>query len=876
MSLAPGTKLGPYEILAPIGVGGMGEVYRARDTRLNREVAIKVSIERFSDRFEREAHSIAALNHANICMLYDVGPNYLVMELIEGPTLADRIKEGPVPLAEALTIAHQIAGALEAAHEKGIVHRDLKPDNIKLRPDGTVKVLDFGLAKVAEPTPAAEHPEFSPTATMGTRVGQILGTAAYMAPEQARGKPVDKRADIWAFGVVLYEMLTGERPFGGDSISDISASVLAKEPEWNRVPVKAQQMLRSCLEKDPKQRLRDIGDAWRLVAETPLHSPASSRLPWAVVGALAAALIVLVGMLWRATRPLAASLQPVVRLDLDLGPDVSLGPSSGSAVILSPDGDQMAFVSQGHDGVRRLFIRRLEQSKTALLPGTEGAYAPFFSPDGQWVGFFAGGKLKKTRLDGGEPISLCSASAGRGASWGEDGNIIAALDTQESLSLVPPEGGKAVPLTELRLEAGELSHRWPQVLPGGKAVVFNISSDYANYDEAGIAVVTLKDHRRKMVLGHAGMYPRYLPSGHLVYVTKGTLFAVPFNLERLEVQGPATLLQEVSSNPNVGSAQLDFSRRGTFVYRIGGTEALRSMQWVDEMGTAVPVGTDPAYYLFLRVSPEGSRLVSMVSQGSTTDIWTFDWQRGSKTRLTNGIVTGYPVWTPDGRFVVFQSVGGIFWTGADGAGRPQQLTKSTNLQFPTSFSPNGKRLVFSEKNPQGGADIRIVHVDNSSGELHAGDSQLFLKTPTANNFTVFSPDGRWLAYSDAEAGSYEVYVRAFPDNGTKVQISNAGGTVPVWSRNGHELFYRSDDGRIMVVNYTLKGESFVAGKPRVWFGKQLANLGMGPNFDLAPDGKRFAVLLPARSQEPQQNQSHLTLVVNFFDEVQRRVAAGSK
>jgi serine/threonine-protein kinase len=845
---------------------------------MGREVAIKVSAERFSDRFEREVRAVAVLNHPNICHIYDVGPNYLVMELVEGPTLADRIKEGALPLEETLAMTRQIAEALEAAHEKGVIHRDLKPSNIKIKPDGTVKVLDFGLAKMAEPSPVA-NPDVSPTLTIdGTRMGQVLGTAAYMAPEQARGKIVDKRADIWAFGVVLYEMLTGRRLFDGETISDTLAGVLTKEPDCERVPPKVRQLLRSCLEKDPKRRLRDIGDACQLLQDAPEQVHASARLPWVMVAALSVIVITLGTALWRSVRPVEATPQPAVRLDLDLGPDVSLGASTGPAVILSPDGTRMAFVSTGSDGTRRLFTRRLDQPKATQMPGTEMAYAPFFSPDGQWVGFFAQGKLKKTRLDGGEPVSLCNAPAGRGASWADDGNnIIAALDPQTTLSEVPVEGGTAVPITELRAEIGEFSHRWPQVLPGSKAALFTTTTRYANFDDAGIAVVSLEDHRRKMLMEHAGLYPRYLPSGHLVYVTKGTLFGVPFDLARLEVRGTATRLDEVSSTPNLGFAQLDFSQSGTLVYRTGRTEGLRTIQWLDGAGKTELLRSEPSYYVSLRLSPDGNRLASIVSQGTNSDLWIYDWQRGSKTLLTNGMdADGYPVWTPDGRFVVFQSAGGIFWTHADGAGKPQPLTRSTTLQLPSSFTPDGTRLVFCEMTPGAGGEIRTVRIESASGQLKAAKPEAFLKTPTISTFANFSPDGRWLAYANAEGGIYEVYVRAFPDNGTKVQISNAGGVMPLWSRNGHELFYRTEDQRIMVANYTVKGESFVADKPRVWFGKHLANLGLTINLDLAPDGKRFAVLMPAESPEPRETQSHVMLAINFFDEIRRRVALQRK
>jgi serine/threonine-protein kinase len=873
-----GTKLGPYEILAPLGAGGMGEVYRARDPRMGREVAIKVSAERFSDRFEREVRAVAALNHPNICHIYDVGPNYLVMELVEGPTLADRMQEGAIPLEEALRIARQIGDGLEAAHEKGIVHRDLKPANIKSKPDGAVKVLDFGLAKIAEAVTATGNAEESPTVAMSATIaGQIMGTAAYMAPEQARGKPVDKRADIWAFGVVLYEMLTGRRLFEGETISDVLAGVLTKEPEWERVPQKARRMLRRCLEKDPKRRLRDIGDAWELLEDAqPLPTGrasvtgGSARVAWGIAGVATVMAIVALWMLWGGTgRP---TENATVRLDLDLGPDVSLG-SVGPSVILSPDGTRLVYVSQGADGAQRLFTRKLDQPKAAQIPGTEGANAPFFSPDGQWVGFFAQGKLKKTRIDGGQPSSLCDAPSGRGATWGEDGNIVMALDPLGGLSQVQVDGGQPAALTTLKPQ--ENTHRWPQILPGGRAVLFNASVSYGNYNESEIAVLTLKDHRRKTLIEHAGMYPRYLPSGHLVYISKGALFAVPFDLERLEVRGSATRLMEVSSNPNLAYGEIDFSRTGMLAYRTGGDEGLRTIRWLDADGKSAPLWDEPASYLFVRLSPDGSRVASLVSQGSNTDLWTYDWQRGGKTRLTNGLPdSAYPVWSRDGQFVVFHSVGGLLWTRADGAGKPQPLTRSTNMQLPTSFTPDGTRLVYSEQIPGASGEIRTVPVEYSGGAMRAGESQLFVKTATANGMAAFSPDGRWLAYADAEGGRYEVSVRAFPDNGTRVQVSTGGGTWPTWVQNGHELFYNTEDQRIMVVDYSLKGGLFVAGKPRVWFGKQLANIGLGGTYDLARDGKRLIVVMPPASAEPLSAQNHVMLALNFFDEVRRRVGQG--
>jgi serine/threonine-protein kinase len=870
MLLNAGDKLGPYEILGPIGAGGMGEVYRARDPRMGREVAIKVSAERFSDRFEREVRAVAALNHPNICQVYDVGPTYLVMELVEGPTLADRIRERAVPLEEALAIARQIGDALESAHEKGIVHRDLKPANVKVKPDGAVKVLDFGLAKVAaEAATAAASPDNSPTLTVGaTQAGQILGTAAYMSPEQARGKTVDKRADIWAFGVVLYEMLTGRRLFEGETISDTLAGVLTKEPDWTGVPLKAQRLLKSCLEKEPKRRLRDIGDAWCLLDDAPVLV-ATRDVRWkAAAGALTAALAISLWAPWRgAVQP---AERPSPHLDLDLGSDVSLDQTTGPSMAVSPDGTRIVFVSQDLDGTSRLYARSLEQGNTQRLPGTEGAYAPFFSPDGQWVGFFASGKLKKTRTDGSEPVALCDAPSGRGASWSEDGSIIAALNPQMGLSQVSWGGGEVVPLTSLA--AGEDSHRWPQVLPGGKFVLFTFSRIAINFDDAGIAILSLKDRRRKNLLQHAGMYPRYITSGHVLYATKGSLFAAPFDLNRLEITGAAVRLEEASTDISRGFAQIDISQSGMLALRSGGAVGLSTFAWLNGPGQTKPLTLDPGLYTYPRISPDGTRIAYVVSEGSHSDLFVYDWRRGINTRLTKGHVTRHPLWSPDGRFLVYESVDGMSWIQSDGAGTPQQLTRSTNRQAPNTFHPDRKRLAFTESTLGTKSEIRILPVQLGATGISAGEPQSFVKTASILSFPVFSPDGRWLAYANSEGGPYEVYVRAFPDQSPQVQVSNAGGTMPYWSGNGRELFYRTEDQRIMVAEYSVKGEAFIADKPRVWFGKRLSNVGLAINLDLAADG-RFIVLMPAHSAESRGRRTHMTLVMNFFDEVRRRLAA---
>jgi len=486
--------------------------------------------------------------------------------------------------------------------------------------------------------------------------------------------------------------------------------------------------------------------------------------------------------------------------------------------------------------------------------------------------------LKKIRLDGGQPIILCDAPWGRGGSWGEDNVIIAALDTRAGLSRIAADSGKAALITER--ESGEISHRWPQVLPGGKAVLFTANSVPANYDEASIAVVSLPDRHKKVVLEHAGLYPRYLPSGYIIYVTKGSLFAVPFDLGKLAVHGtPKIVLENISSDQSYGFAQLDFSQSGTFLYHRGGTEALRTIHWLYSDGKTELLSSEGAIYNMPRVSPDGGRLAVVVADGSSADIWVYDLGgRGSRIRVP-GVpsVSTNPLWSPDGKYLVFQSQGGIFWTLADGADKPRLLTKSSRAQTPSSFTSDGSQLIFFEQLPDGGALIQKVSLRMQSGLLEAGEPELVLKTSTGNPFPALSPDGKWLAYaSSAESGDYNVYVRAFPDGGTQKVISTSGGNFPVWSPTAKELFYRTQDRKIMVTTYTVKGDSFIAEPPRPWSEKQLANTGLTPNFDLDPKNKRFAVVMSADNPEPPETRSHMTLVVNFFDEVRRRVTLGAK
>jgi serine/threonine protein kinase/Tol biopolymer transport system component len=897
MPILAGTRLGPFEVLSAIGAGGMGEVYHAHDTKLGRDVAIKVLPEVFANdpqrlsRFQREAKMLAALNHPNIATIFGLehsnSTHYLVMELVAGDTLADRVKrDTAVPMDESLGIAKQIADALEAAHEKGIIHRDLKPSNVKVTPDGKVKVLDFGLAKAFESDATSEDLGNSPTLSRAaTMQGVILGTAAYMSPEQARGKAVDKRTDIWAFGCVLYELVTGTQAFHGEDITDILAAVVRAEPDWSKLPeatpFSVRTLLRRCLQKDRTLRMQAAGDlrieivealaAPKDVGAMAAASTPPNKLPWVLAAALAIAVLALGASLWRSSRP---AEHPLVRLDVDLGSDVSLDSSVGTDMILSPDGTRLVYDSRG-----RLFTRRLDQPAATELAGTDGAFAPLFSPDGQWVAFFAGGMLKKVSVEGGAVIDLCAAPNGRGGSWGEDASIVATLGNIGGLSRIPSAGGTPTSVTELA--QGEATHRWPQILPGGKAILFTKNGTGA-FDGASIEVMSLADHRRKMLL-QGGTYGRYLPSGQLVYVNRGTLFAVLFDPDKLEVHGtPVPVLDAVGYSAANGSAQFDFSRSGTLVYRnTGGQGGGRvTVQWLDGTGKTQPLLAKPGNYSRPRLSPDGKRLGLEVADGSGQDLWSYDWQRDTMTRLTFGGVlsTLDAIWTPDSRYVAFAVPGGISWTRTDGAGQAQSLTQSKSNQQPWSFSPDGKRLAYMEGNPgTGGVVLWTVPVETGSEGLRAGKPEIFLQSKFNLRQPSFSPDGKWLAYVSNESGSFEVYVRAFPDKGGKWQISNSGGLYPVWSRNGRELFYRAEDSRkILVARYLVKGDSFVADKPQVWSEKPLADVGIQSNFDLAPDGRRFAVLIPAETPQAQQTQNHVIFLENFLDEVRRRTVPGTK
>jgi len=878
MALAIGSRVGPYQITAEIGAGGMGVVYRAHDSRLGRDVAVKVSGERFTERFEREARAVAALNHPNICTLHDVGPDYLVMELVEGETLADMLAQRPkstgLPLDETLRIARQIASALDAAHDAGIVHRDLKPGNIKIRSDGTVKVLDFGLAKMHGTSEPVSHDidklTHSPT-LLATQAGLILGTAVYMSPEQARGKPVDKRADIWAFGVVVYEMLTGRRPFEGEDVSTTVAAVIQSEPRWDRIPHSMLRLLKRCLAKDPRRRLRDIGDVWDLldVEASTTHSR-SGTAGWIAAAVATIAAAIALWAPWRVVeRPAERSL---VQLEMDLGPDVLLPPlviPTPSSVAISPDGRRIAYLASVGGGSVRLFVRALDQPRAIEIAGTEGAANPSFSPDGQWVLFFDVNRLKKVSVTGGAPVPLMEAAIFAGATWPDDRTLLVGSGIRQGLLRASADGG--APTQILAPSGTETFYATPSMLPGGTDALIAVYSTPPNADTAFIDVLSLKDGSRKTV-ARGGTAARYVSSGHLIYSNRNTVFAMPFDVAAREPRGAAVpVLTDVAYDPAAGIPQMDISRDGTVVYRrnVSREAGSSTLAWFDVGGKRQDLRSRAARYASTpRVSPDGKKLATTVRDGANQDIWIYDIERDSMTRVTFGTQTFVSaIWTPDGRYIICGSIGnGLFWIRADGGGQPQQLVATKSISFPYSISADGKRLAYYEI--AGSPQIWTVSLEQGDG-LKAGTPDRYMMTQSADLNAAFSPDGRWLAYESNESGRPEIYVRPFPTTGAggKWQVSNNGGTWPIWPAKGRDIVYRSGN-QVMAAAYSATADSFSNEKPRVL----AATPGAAPGFDVFPDG-RLLMMMPTLA-EGAKTEHTLMLVQNFFDELRRRVPVG--
>jgi len=885
MSLTSGTQLGIYEILSAIGAGGMGEVYRARDTKLGREVAIKVLPDTFAQnperlaRFKREAKLLASLNHTNIATIHGLeesgGTHYLVMEMVPGDTLAERIQhDGAVPIEEALGICTQIAEALEHAHEKGVIHRDLKPANVKVTPEGKVKVLDFGLAKAfAEPSASDVVDSQSPTLMTAspTMPGVILGTAAYMSPEQAKGKAIDKRTDIWAFGCVLYELLTGKMVFAGENVQEIIAGILKGEPEWDALPDNTPRgiraLLRRCLQKEARHRLRDAGDL-RIQIEDSRNAPTTpipSRTGWrrALPVVLASLVVgVIVGIaVWNLKPSTPPTPLPPVRFGINIpGTDQLLA----DGLALSPDGANLVYVAR-RGGGSQLYRRSMDQLDAVPIPGTEGAELPFFSPDGQWVGFFAANStlLKKVSLAGGPPVTLSDALGfRRGASWGQDDTIVFAID-ESGLLQVSADGGVPEPVTILDSDRGELNHRFLDILPGSKAVLFTVWT--GSLETSRIAVQSLETGERRILVD--GANPRFAPTGHLVFARTGSLWAVPFDADRLEMTGsPVPVLEGVQVRPG-GFAQFALAADGSLVYIPVRVDSERTLVWVDRQGAVEPLAAPPRAYVHPKLSPDGQRLAVHIGEVNS-DVWVYDISRETLTRLTFEANNRWPIWTPDGKRLTFIStragLRNLFWKPADGSGTAEQLTTSEYPQYAASWSPDGRVLAFTEIRPTG-FDIWVLPLE---GERKP---RPFLQTPARETVAIFSPDGRWLAYVSDESGRNEIYVQPYPGPGEKWLISTDGGNSPVWNPNGQELFYRNGD-QMMAVEITTE-PTFSAGIPRLLFeGRYFWEETDRAVYDVTPDGQRFVMI-----QEGEQDSAppQINVVLNWFEELKQRVPTGN-
>jgi serine/threonine-protein kinase len=902
--LAPGTRLGPYEITAPLGAGGMGEVYRARDANLRRDVAIKVLLASVADdpdrlaRFTREAQLLASLNHPHIAQIYGVeeagGIRAIVMELVEGPTLAERIARGPIAVDEALPIAKQIAEALEAAHETGVVHRDLKPANIKVRPDGAVKVLDLGLAKALETSGVASaDATISPTTmSQHTRAGIVLGTAAYMAPEQARGRMVDRRADVWAFGCVLYEMLTGVRAFRGEDVTDTMVAVLSQEPDWSLLPTEAaplRPLLARCLRKDPKQRVQAIGDVRIQLDELPAHGfdqetalderravtpPSRGRLTVAVAGlAVGAVIAALATRLMSGPEPPAPAVPARFEIVPPAAHPLALFPTYRN-VAISPDGRHVAY----RGGQGQLIVRGIDSLDARPLEGIAGAEAPFFSPDSQWIGFFDGAGLKRVAITGGPAITIVSGyMVPRGASWGDDGRIVfGTYDTGTGLLRVPASGGEPEVLTRPDEEDGR-DHWYPSLLPAGRGVLLTLNRPGTDPREAQVAALDLETGQVRPLM--RGGHPEYVDTGHLLYATADTLFAVRFDPTRLEVlSDPVPLVEGVSTGLS-GAADFAVSRHGTLVYvPVGAQRGPRSLVWIDRQGRETPTGAPMRNYRSLRLSPDGTR-VALTIQDQQSDIYLWNLARETLAPLTSGPGDKrVPVWTADGRRIVFATGDGLMAQAADGTGAPVRVAKGLD-QAPAYVAPDGTGILGDEFSPQTSGDIIWFPLAGPSagpgptpGASPATANRL-VATTFSERYPDVSPNGRYMAYQSNESGQNEIYVRPFPrveDGGWRV--TTRGGTHPQWQRNGRELFYRDPADMLMSVPVEIAGSTFTSGNPVALFELSYLLPGRPRDYDVAPDGKRFLVLKPQAADSRPQAPATLVVVLHWFEELKARVS----
>ena len=892
-----------YQVGEQIGQGGMGEVFRARDTTLDRDVALKVLPQLFTDdperlaRFEREAKTLASLNHPNIGQIYGLeqtqaatGPGQpmkaLVLELVEGPTLADRIAQGAMPIEDALGIATQIADALEAAHAQGVIHRDLKPANVKVREDGTVKVLDFGLAKAFSPDAGTSDLTLSPTISLtaaATQMGMIVGTAAYMAPEQAKGKPVDKRADVWAFGAVLFEMLAGEKPFPGEDVSDVLATVIKSEPDWEALPAdtppRVRQVLAACLAKQPKTRLHDMADV-RLALGGTFDTPASATpeqvatpvARWQRPGPLAAAALLLaalgVGAGWLARTPEVPS-PDVARFPIPVAPGAVNAIGNDRQIAISPDGFRLVYRDVATGSRPSLYVRQRDQLDAAPLRGAEGGIGPFFSPDGEWVGFTEVGAwvVKKVPITGGPSVTLGSVpdeAAPLGAAWGPDGRILFGQQTG-GLVWMSDGGGATEPLTNLDAEGGERMHGWPAFIPDTTAALFVIMD--GNSTGIGDLATVRLDTGAVTRLGLTGTSPRWLPSGHLVFaLDDGSLRAVAFDRERLETIGNPVPVVEGVSVKAAGAGNYDLTENGDLFYLPGGANVgQRTVVWVDRDGVREPISAPPRNYTYARLSPDGRR-VALDSRDDENDIWVWDLERETLLRLTRdpGMNRG-PVWSPDGARIAFTAtrdgVESIFWQAADGSGEPEMLHDT--ISFPAGFTPDGEQLLFG---PQlaGAGDVGVLSVNGSE------PPRMLLEEAFSEQNPQVSPDGRWLAYESNESGALEIYVRPFPDvESALYPVSTSGGSRPRWSADGSELFYYVGPDTIMAVPVA-SADELTLGRPEVAVqGSYAIPLNTGTHYDVSADGRRFLLIVDDTGDDRDAPPPQLVLVQHWMEEVRR-------
>ena len=867
-----GRQIGVYQLRALLGAGGMAEVYRARDTKLGRDVAIKIlsqSVTTDPDllaRFEREARVLAALNHPNIATIHGIeqsdGVRGIVIELVEGETLAERIRRGRLPIPEVLDNARQITEALDAAHEKGIVHRDLKPANIKITAAGVVKVLDFGLAKVALADGVTSQ---APTRTSdGTRAGVLLGTVPYMSPEQARGHAVDKRTDVWAFGCVLYEMFTGRSAFAGETISDTIAAILGREPDWQALPgtttANVRRLLQRCLAKDPKRRLRDIGDA-RVELDDAMESPRHATEPrkalpgwmWAVASALVALGL---GLVWTIThlREPAVEMR-TLRLTVNPPEGTEFRPDSGVAI--SPDGRLLAFVTGSPGGVK-LWIRPLDSLEARELPGTDAAAFPFWSPDSRSLGFFAAGKLKRVEVAGGLPTVICDVGVGRGGAWNEGGVIIFNAVNDGPLLRVSATGGMPVPFTTIDTAQKENSHRFPQFLPGGRQFLYFVRSE-----NSGVYLGSLERPHEKIRLLNSSTNAvfaadRNQQSGHLFWARDGALMAQAFDPQKELLMGEAITVAEVGGETGIsGLAAVSVSNNGTLFY--GGAGIGRyQLTWYGRDGKPLGILGQPQRYGALRISPDGKRL----ALSRNGDLWQMELARGVSTRVTfdgNGI-SGAPVWSPDSQRIAYTmgAPPNVFVANANGTGTAERLIETRDTLLTEDWSPNGEFLLYlvtpNDISSRAQPDLWVLPMAPD----HKPAS--FLTTPFQEGPSQFSPDGKWIAYTSNESGRNEIYVQGFPVSGSKWPVSSNGGDWVRWRKDGQEMFYVAPDRTVMSVVVLPASRSLEFGTPSALFALPATfDSNNTYPYDVMPDGQRFLALAPA----PDAEEVPMTVIVNW-------------